>query len=308
MSTTHRPAAEADEPALRALWAEVFGPAPVAALWERDEDRHARTLVTTEGGRLVAALHFEPRPVRTAPEGAPARVACLGGVATLPGARGRGHVRRMLGLAVARMADDGCAWSLLFTGTPRVYEGAGWTTYKAPAREGPLAAPPRAPGGVRVATAADLPALARLRTAYDATRPLTTVRTPADWHHRVPAWYPPATTTTLVTSDGTGYLTLRHHTGPGTATLEEAALADPADTPTLTRLLTAAAHHARLTGHHHARTHLPRALTPALPAFLATSRAVPRRTGMTRPLTATPEEIRATVTARGAAHWYGDSF
>ncbi|MEU6440603.1 GNAT family N-acetyltransferase [Streptomyces sp. NPDC047046] len=308
MSTIHRTATEADEPALRALWAEVFGPAPVAALWALGEERHARTLVTTEAGRLVAALHYQPRPVRTAPAGAAARVACLGGVATLPEARGRGHVRRMLDLAVSRMTEDGCAWSLLFTGTPRVYEGAGWTTYEAPAREGPLTAPPRAPGGVRAATAADLPDLARLRTAYDTVRPLTTVRTPADWHHRVPAWYPPATTTTLLTTDATGYLTFRHHTSPGTATIEELALADPADTPTLTRLLTATAHEARRTGHHHARTHLPTTLTPSLPTLLTTPHPAPRHTGMTRPLTATPAEIAATVGARGAVHWYGDSF
>ncbi|WP_037870787.1 GNAT family N-acetyltransferase, partial [Streptomyces sp. SPB074] len=285
MTTLHRTATEADEPALRALWARVFGPAPVATLWALGEERHARTLVTTEAGRLVAALHYQPRPLRTAPGGAAARAACLGGVATLPEARGRGHVRRMLGLAATRMTEDGCAWSLLFTGTPRVYEGAGWTTYEAPAWEGPLTAPPRSPGGVRTATAADLPALARLRTAYDMTRPLTTVRTPDDWHHRVPAWYPEATTTTLLTTDATGYLTFRAHTTPGTATVEELALADPADTPTLTRLLTAAAHEARRTGHRHARAHLPGTLAPHLPALLTTARATPRRTGMTRPLT-----------------------
>ncbi|NEA41185.1 GNAT family N-acetyltransferase, partial [Streptomyces sp. SID11385] len=46
----------------------------------------------------------------------------------------------------------------------------------------------------------------------------------------------------------------------------------------------------------------------ALPTLLTTPHPVPRHTGMTRPLTTPPAEIAATVGARGAAHWYGDSF
>ncbi|WP_254667555.1 GNAT family N-acetyltransferase [Streptomyces sp. SolWspMP-sol7th] len=104
--------------------------------------------------------------MRTAPGGAPARVACLGGVATLPQARGKGHVRRMLDLAVARMTEDDCAWSLLFTGTPRVYEGAGWTTYEAP--------PGRAPSPHRPARPA---ASARRRRPTSRTSPGCAPRT-----------------------------------------------------------------------------------------------------------------------------------
>ncbi|WP_329371136.1 GNAT family N-acetyltransferase [Streptomyces sp. NBC_00669] len=188
----YRTAAPADEPALHALWAAAFpDAATVVALWGRDPGRHSRTFVAEDdGGRLVSVLHYLPRPIRSA-TGRPQRVGCLGSVATHPDARGQGHVRHLLAAAVAAMTADGCAWSLLFTATPRVYEGAGWRSFAAPGWSGPVTdrAPHPGAAAVRPSTRADLPALRALRDGFDAVRPLTTVRGADDWEHRVPVWY-----------------------------------------------------------------------------------------------------------------------
>ncbi|WP_406417616.1 hypothetical protein OH809_34715 [Streptomyces sp. NBC_00873] len=50
----------------------------------------------------------------------------------------------------------------------------------------------------------------------------------------------------------------------------------------------------------------PRDAAPQLPTGLM--RAGRRYVGMARPLPADPAAVRATVTAPGAVHWYGDSF
>ncbi|MGW6457109.1 GNAT family N-acetyltransferase [Streptomyces sp. NPDC055078] len=306
----YRTATPADEPSLHALWHTAFGTAPVAELWARDQGRHRRTFVAADGGRVLSAVHYQPRPIRSA-AATVERVGCLGSVATLPEARGRGHVSALLTQAVRTMTDDGCAWSLLFTGTPRVYEGAGWRTFTASGWTGPLAPEAGSPAPdprVRPARPSDLPAL---RDGYDAHRPLTTVRTPEDWQHRVPVWYDPAVTETLVAQapDGrpTGFLVLRHR--DDTALIAEIALS--ADAPSVARaLLSAAAGRARAAGHSTADVRLPPddAVVTALPALLADARPVEHRTGMYRTLHADPAAVRATVTAPGAVHWHGDSF
>ncbi|MEU7321971.1 GNAT family N-acetyltransferase [Streptomyces griseoviridis] len=126
-----RSAAPADEPSLTALWRTAFGDAPVGALWRTDPGRHPRTVVAVEDGRVLSALHWMPRPIRSA-DGATDRVGCLGGVATRPEARGRGLVTRLLADAVDAMTADRCAWSLLCTGTPDVCRSAGWETFPTP--------------------------------------------------------------------------------------------------------------------------------------------------------------------------------
>lgn len=327
----YRTATPADEPGLHALWAAAFpdAAATVGALWAGDPGRHARTFVADDGGRVVSALHYRPRPIRSA-TGRPQRVGCLGGVATHPDARGRGHVRRLLGAAVAAMTADGCAWSLLFTATPGVYEGAGWRSFRATGWSGPPAGPAAPRGGsasVRPATGADLGALKALRDAYDEARPLTTVRSLDDWRRRIPHWYGPPGRILIAEqaeraehlSAGPGaragrarplgFVVVRHP-GPGHAEVAEIALARGHEDAAAEALLAAAAEHARAAGAASAGVRLPAepAVLRALPRLLA--QATPETTayGMARPLLSPAAEVAATVGAPRAAHWYGDSF
>jgi len=316
----YRTAAPADEPGLHALWAAAFpDAATVIALWGRDPGRHARTfLAEDDRGRPVSALHYLPRPIRSA-TGRPQRVGCLGSVATHPDARGRGHVRHLLAAAVDAMTAGGCAWSLLFTATPRVYESAGWRTFAAPGWSGPLAerAPHPGAAAVRPSTRADLPALRALRDGFDATRPLTTVRSADDWEHRVPVRYaPPACV--LVAEDGgraghsgspLGFAVLRHP-APGEAEIAEMALAPGREAAGAAALLSAAAIRARAAGATTAAVRLPAepAVVGALPYLLAETRPATTHYGMARPVLTPAAEVLATVTAPGAVHWYGDSF
>ncbi|MEW2521464.1 GNAT family N-acetyltransferase [Actinacidiphila alni] len=327
----------ADEPGLHALWAAAFpDAATVAALWNRAPGRHGRTFAAEDGGgRLVSALHYQPRPIRSA-TGRVQRVGCVGGVATHPDARGQGHVRHLLAAAVDAMTADECAWSLLFTATPRVYESAGWRSFGAPGWSGPLAdrAPHAGAAAVRPATRADLPALRALRDGFDAVRPLTTVRGADDWEHRVPVWYA-APARILVAEDraasghagtaapasaqaprgaapsGTpaGFAVLRHP-APRQAELAEIALAPGREADAAGALLSAAALHARAAGATTATVRLPAdpAIVAALPRFLADPAPAPTHYGMARPLLAPAHDVLATVTAPTAFHWYADSF
>ncbi|MFI0719321.1 GNAT family N-acetyltransferase [Streptomyces sp. NPDC021224] len=315
----YRTATPADEPALHALWAAAFpdSAGTVALLWGRDPGRHARTFLAEDGGRPVSVLHYQPRPIRSA-DGGPQRVGCLGSVATHPDARGRGHVRRLLAAAAEAMTADACAWSLLFTGTPDVYRGAGWQTFTAPVLSGPLAAPGAAAPEVTVrrATQADVPLLRALRDAYDAGRPLTTVRSPEDWRRRIPVWYGPPAAILLAEEAGSGgdrtplgFVVVRP-AGPAEAAVAEIAPAPGRGPEATAALLRAAAGHARATGATTASVHLPADpdVPAALPGLLADVTAGTTAYGMARPLLASPAEVTATVTAPGAVHWYGDSF
>ncbi|MEU9607123.1 GNAT family N-acetyltransferase [Streptomyces sp. NPDC048057] len=313
MTPAYRTARPDDEAALGALWTTAFTGAPVEQLWRLAPERHRRTLVAVDGDDVVSALHYQPRPLRSA-TGTVERVGCVGSVATLPRARGRGHVRALLAAAVHAMTADGCAWSLLFTDTPGVYEGEGWQTFSRPTWHGPPAGPATRPAPevhVRPARAADRAPLAALHDAYDAHRPLTTVRTADDWAHRLPAWYAPVTTDTLVAEDAAGrrvgYVVLRRH-DDGTTDLDEIALGAAAPAEPLAGALFAAA--AERAGPGAVRVHLPAdgAVLAALPALLAEAWVTDDRTGMARPLHATTAAVRATVTAPGATHWHGDSF
>ncbi|WP_433890414.1 GNAT family N-acetyltransferase [Streptomyces sp. CA-111067] len=318
----YRTATPADEPALHALWTAAFpDPAPVIALWSQDPGRHRRTFVAVDdGGRPVSVVHYQPRPIRSS-TGEPQQVGCLGSVATHPEARGRGHVRRLLAAAVATMTADGCAWSLLFTSTPAVYENAGWRTFAAPGWSGPPADPapdrlaPAGPVTVRPAIPADLPALQELRATFDASRPLTTVRTAEDWQHRVPVWYAPPTETLLAETDPeaaprpAGFLVVRHPR-PGHVEIAEIALAPGHGADVAGALFAFAGARARDVGAWGVGVRLPavRAVREALPLLLAEVTAAPTRFGMARALGATVDEVVATVSAPGAVHWYGDSF
>ncbi|MFJ5178480.1 GNAT family N-acetyltransferase [Streptomyces griseoviridis] len=315
-----RSAAPADEPSLTALWRTAFGDAPVGALWRTDPGRHPRTVVAVEDGRVLSALHWMPRPIRSA-DGATDRVGCLGGVATRPEARGRGLVTRLLADAVDAMTADRCAWSLLCTGTPDVYRSAGWETFPTPLWHAGLPARPAPPPDTalpRTAGAADTARLAALHDRFDAARPLTTVRTAADWRLRVPHWYD-RTTVTLLTDPTTaaapgadparpgGYAVAR--LGPGAAEVLELALAGPDPAARARALLTGIAVRARAAGHRRLTVRAPDvpAVRAAVEAVFPDASAAAAHTGMARPLLASRARVRATVTAPGAVHWFGDS-
>ncbi|MFJ6461691.1 GNAT family N-acetyltransferase [Streptomyces sp. NPDC091387] len=310
MSATVRTATAADDPGLSALWKRCFESPHLAALHALDLDRHRHTFVAQNdaGEGIDAVVVYVPRLIRDA-DGTPRRVGGIGSVATRPEARGQGLVRRLLVAAERTMTAEQCAWSLLFTGTPGVYRGSGWQEFASTYTEGTLAASSAPePYPVRAATARDAVEVAALHHAYNAKRPLSSLRAPEDWAVRVPAWYG-AFEQSLVARDPvsgalTGWIVARH-AGDGVE-VREFAGADGCLGP----LFAAVASRGRAAGLTRARVRIP--VTPgvraALPALLADARQVTEHVGMARPLHASAESVRATVTAPGAVHWYGDCF
>ncbi|WP_367437113.1 GNAT family N-acetyltransferase [Streptomyces celluloflavus] len=308
--TRIRTARPADEPALHALWAECFAAAPhLPALYALDPGRHHRTfLAVRENGTVDAVVVYVPRDIVDA-DGTPVRVGGIGSVATRPEARGRGLVRALLQEAVATMRAESCAWSLLFTGTPRVYTGSGWRSFPTHLHEGTLssAPPTRSPYRVRPARPADLPTLAGLARTR---APLTAVRTGADWRTRLPAWYGPPRDWLVAQDPDTarpvGWAVAVH--GEGTVDVHEYAATGPG---ALAALFAAVAARARRAGLREARLRGPApgpAVREALPHLMTGATARTEHTGMIRPLLTPPQHAHAVPRAPGAVHWYGDSF
>ncbi|MFF9076415.1 GNAT family N-acetyltransferase [Streptomyces sp. NPDC014735] len=310
MSAHVRTTTPADEPALAALWARCFDAPHLPRLHALDPDRHRHTFVAqndTDGG-IDAVVVYVPRRIRDA-HGVPRRVGGIGSVATRPEARGQGLVRRLLVAAERVMTAEGCDWSLLFTGTPGVYRGSGWREFASTYTEGTLAPSPD-PGSFRIRAAAerDAPAVAALHDAYNTTRPLSAVRTPQDWAVRVPAWYGPLEASLVAEDPGSGEVVGWIVACPET---ERVDVHEFAGAPgCLGALLAAVGERGRAAGLDRARVRLPDGpvLRAALPALLADARTVTEHAGMARPLHATEESVRATVTAPGAVHWFGDCF
>lgn len=172
------------------------------------------------------------------------------------------------------------------------------------------ARPPAAPGAfpVREATPDDAVEVAALHHAYNARRPLTSLREPGDWAVRVPAWYGSAEQPLVAVDPVSGALTgwiVAQHVADCVEVREFAGAAD-----CLGPLLAAVGSRARAAGLTRARVRIPTAPGAAavLPALLADARQVTEHTAMARPLHATAASVRATVTAPGAVHWYGDCF
>jgi len=293
-----------DEPALRALWATAFPAAPgLPDLYARDAGRYARTLVAADDdGSIDAVVHWQPRPIRDAGGGVDV-VGCVGSVASAPRARGKGLIRRLLAMAIDDMTRHGCAWSLMFSGTPGVYTGSGWETFPAPFLRG-VAGPETAWGDRRVGTArpGDVAAMAAVHAAADANRPLTAVRSSDDWAHRFPHWYAdPARV--LATDDG-DYVVVR----PDTGEVVELAYG-PTRPYALPALLRAAGR--ELGGPGTVVTvNLPidAALTRAIGGVLTDVSTGCTHFGLARPIRSDRARVRATVTAPGAIHWPGDAF
>ncbi|MER5276922.1 GNAT family N-acetyltransferase [Streptomyces sp. NPDC002809] len=310
MSALIRTATAADDPALAALWRRCFEAPHIAALHALDPERHRHTFVAenAEDGGIDAAVVYVPRLIRDA-EGTPQRVGGIGSVATRPEARGQGLVRLLLAAAERTMTAEQCAWSLLFTGTPGVYRSSGWQEFDSTYTEGTLA-PAAVPGAfpVRAATPEDAVEVAALHHAYNASRPLSSLRAPEDWAVRVPAWYGPAEESLVAVDPVSGALTgwiVAQHTGDCVEVREFAGAVE-----CLSALLAAVGSRGRAAGLTRARVRIPGApgVAAALPALLRDARQVTERVGMARPLHAAPASVRATVTAPGAVHWYGDCF
>lgn len=311
MSAVVRTATPADDPALAALWRRCFDAPHLTALYALDPERHRRTFVAENpaGDGIDAVVVHVPRLIRDA-AGTPRRVGGIGSVATHPEARGRGLVRQLLAAAERSMTAEGCAWSLLFTGTPGVYRGSGWQEFATSYTEGGLAptAPVPRPFDVRRASAADAVEVTALHHTYNAVRPLTSLREPGDWAVRVPAWYGPPERSLVAVDPGSGALVgwvVAQHEGDRVEVREFAGAAESLGT-----LLAAAGAHGRAAGLTRARVRIPDGpgVTAALGAFLTDARRVTEHVGMAKPLHAAAASVRATVTAPGAVHWYGDCF
>ncbi|MEU0628466.1 GNAT family N-acetyltransferase [Streptomyces sp. NPDC005989] len=310
MTATIRTATPADDPALAALWRRCFDAPHLADLHALDPDRHRHTFVAQDaaGDGIDAVVVYVPRRIRDA-HGIPQRVGGIGSVATRPEARGQGLVRRLLEAAEHTMTAERCAWSLLFTGTPGVYRGSGWQEFASTYTEGRLAPSP-ATGAfrIRAATARDAAELAALHHAYNVARPLSSVRAAEDWAVRVPAWYGPVERTLVAQDPASGALVgmlVTQHEGECLEVREFAGAPE-----CLGELYAAAGERGREAGLSRVRVRLPDGpgVRAALPALLADARQVTEHVGMARPLLATEESVRATVTAPGAVHWYGDCF
>lgn len=180
--TTYRTAVPADEPGIFAIWSVSLSASLdwLRTDWEGIADRFQRTFVAVDGDGVAAVVVYAPRLLRDG-RGEPVRVGGVAAVATRPDARRRGHARELLVLAADAMRADGCAWSLLFTGTPEVYSSLGWRPFPVYHRTARAVAGREVPG-VRLGSIADLPPL---HEAFNARRPLTAVRSAVDWAHGV---------------------------------------------------------------------------------------------------------------------------
>ncbi|MFD7493153.1 GNAT family N-acetyltransferase [Streptomyces sp. NPDC059832] len=310
MTAAIRTATAADDPALAALWQRCFEAPQITALHALDPDRHRHTFVAqnASGDGIDAVVVYVPRLIRDV-DGTPRRVGGIGSVATRPEARGQGLVRRLLVAAEHTMRAEQCAWSLLFTGTPGVYRGSGWQEFESTYTEGALAPSPAAGTyRIREATARDAAEVAALHHAYNANRPLSSLRAPEDWAVRMPAWYGPLDRSLVAEDPGSGALVgwmVAQHEGECVEVREFAGA--PA---CLGELFAAVGERGRAAGLGRARVRLPDApgVRAALPFLLADARPVAEQVGMARPLHASADAVRATVTAPGAVHWYGDCF
>ncbi|MGN5636735.1 GNAT family N-acetyltransferase [Streptomyces sp. AC154] len=310
MSATVRTATPADDPALAALWKRCFDSPQLAALHALDPDRHRHTFVAQNdvGEGIDAVVVYVPRLIRDV-DGTPRRVGGIGSVATRPEARGQGLVRRLLAAAECTMTAEQCAWSLLFTGTPGVYRGSGWQEFASGYTEGTLA-PSSAPEPypVRAATARDAVEVAALHHAYNARRPLSSLRAPEDWAVRVPAWYGALEQSLVARDPVSGALTgwiVAQHAGDYVEVREFAGTE-----ACLGALFAAVGSRAAAAGLTRVRVRIPDSpgMRAALPTLLADARQVSEHVGMARPLHAAAGSVRATVTAPDAVHWYGDCF
>ncbi len=148
-------------------------------------------------GRLLAFLRIFDRVVRTS--AAPLRVAGVGNVITTETERGKGHAGRLLRALDPALADEGFAYSLLWTHLPDLYARYGWAPIEQ-TRLRIFAPSPSDPNGdLARFTTADLSDVMKLYDAANASRSGTVVRTPGYWRGQL-AW---------LNEDPSGFLLLR---------------------------------------------------------------------------------------------------
>jgi GNAT superfamily N-acetyltransferase len=204
MTIDYRRMRAEEEPAVLALWSQVFATPAAgyqAARFATDPGARAHTFVAVApDAAVLAALHYRMAFRRDA-DGTPRPVGELDSVATRADARRQGHAGRLISLALEALRDAGCDWALLVaTGeASRLYERYGWRCYPETWRRGTIAgALPQDDGRylVRPFDVLQEPAgwerIAAVDVAFNRGRPLTVVRDAAYWRDyaalRVGAW------------------------------------------------------------------------------------------------------------------------
>ncbi|SRR6266498_381405 len=165
-------------------------PVMIDRRWRDDPQYLEHTHVAVaDNGEVLAAISYFLRTARDA-SGTPQRIGNLFFVATRPDAQQQGHGRELLARMTHAMQQDGCQWAMVSAGAPAraFYEHAGWKLYDTPYRQGAVSTeslhtstpyqihaydPMQAPGGWAP--------LMPIYTAYNAQRPLTTVRDESYW-------------------------------------------------------------------------------------------------------------------------------
>jgi ribosomal protein S18 acetylase RimI-like enzyme len=192
MPVTYR-AMRADEAlAVVDLWATTLNHdrAMIDRRW-RDDPLYLEHTVgaVAHTGEILAAISYFLRTVRDA-SGTPQRIGHLFYVATRPDAQQQGHGRELLARTTRAMQEEGCQWGMVSAGAPArgFYDRAGWKLYDTPYRQGAVSTdrldtptpyhihaydPMQAPQGWAP--------LIPIYAAYNAQRPLTTVRDQAYW-------------------------------------------------------------------------------------------------------------------------------
>jgi ribosomal protein S18 acetylase RimI-like enzyme len=155
-----------------------------------DAQCHDHTLVAVdETGAVIATAGYWLRMIRGI-DGRPQRTGHLYGVATRPDKRGQHHAGRLLSLAIEKMQQDGCVWSVLGAreAARPLYERNGWKSYASPFRSVITAIDP-SKGAAAYTTEQISPDqldsrwedIAAIYSAFNWERPLTLLRTEAYW-------------------------------------------------------------------------------------------------------------------------------
>lgn len=263
----------------------AFEPWYVADSAYRPED----SWLVEDSGALVAHLRIYPRRLRIGPA-AVLPVAGIGNVVTARSARGQGYADRLIQAAVRAAAEDGYAYSLLWTHLPGLYarHGYGVTVED----ETSVTVPPPPPGiPVRAAEPHELPALAALQATFDAHRQGTGVRDLAFWRES-PRWLGDEI---LVSTDGVAGYVRRRVDGEVVTVLE---LGVPVSDPAVGHALLAAA--AAPTGGR-LRARLPPSLRSQLAAWGPGDATTTALMGRALSVRALAEALTATWSPRLAA-------
>lgn len=298
-----------DEPGLAALWAQAFDAPIMLPQWSLDPDRHARTIVAVRDGEVVGSVYGLAQQLR-AVGGAVHRVLGIADVAVAPSARGLGLARSMMDRIAADALDDGVHWALLFTGTPGVYRGAGYTRFSQRRLRRGTVAPSspyaRTPGvETEPVVTADLAELGPMHEHVSARHPMSALRSDLGWR-RARLWFEGADLVTARAADGAilAYAIVRASAADAPASVLEAGWAGAG--------AGASADLAAVLGRGLARHSgavvelaLPDApeVSAALHSVVPAAEWIPDETAMFRPLAVDPS---GTCRHPDAFHWTGD--